>query len=321
MPLVSIVTPSFNQVHYLEETIESVLNQDYPRIEYIIIDGGSTDGSADLIRKYENRLAYWVSERDEGQANAINKGFRKSKGEIVGWLNSDDTYTPGAIGRAVNALIENPQAVAVHGCANIIDQNGTVLVRGDVHHLRPFNLREQLCGNMLSQPTVLMRRQTLFEVGLLDPSLHFALDFDLWLKLALKGPIVGVDAVQANFRVSLNGKSMAQTQKFLPEVLIVLHRFFAQPDLPQDIRAMRRLAISHYLAHGAPHPIYRPRDRMSPEQIRRMRKLLWESVRSYPLKLRTVISLTEIFDSYLGTHVSDLVRRSWSRIMGERIIL
>ena len=320
LPLVSVVTPSFNQVSFLEDTMCSVLDQDYPNLEYIVIDGGSTDGSVELIRKYEKRLAYWKSEPDRGQAHAINKGFKRSRGDILGWLNSDDTYMPGAIRRAVECLMASPRAVAVYGGANIVDQSGRVVVKGDPH-VRSFRLKDELCGNILSQPTVLMRRQPLFDVGLLDTSLHYALDFDLWLKLALKGQFVKVDAIQTNFRVSDASKSMAQTDLFLPEIIRVFRRFFARPDLPDDIRAIERLAYSHYLAHEAPHPIYRPRDRMSQEQIRRMRKLLWESVRLYPLKLRTVISLAEIFDSYLGTHVSDFVRRSWSRVTGEPIIL
>jgi glycosyltransferase involved in cell wall biosynthesis len=316
--LVSIVTPSFNQAPFLEETILSVLNQDYPRIEYIVIDGGSADGSVDLIRKYEDRLAYWVSEPDKGQADAINKGFNRAHGELLGWLNSDDTYTSGSIRRSVERLMACPRAVAVHGRANVVDQNSRVVVEGKAGEPKTFNLREELCGNVICQPTVLMRRGPLFEVGLLDPNLHYALDFDLWPKLALKGEIVEVGTVQANFRISDTSKSMALTDRFLPEVLSVLDLFFARTDLPNEIRSLRRLAISNYYAHEAPHPLYRPRHLMTQEQIQHMRRSLWTSIRWYPHKLRTIVSLAEIWDSYLQTNSAEFMRRLWRRLLPNR---
>jgi len=311
LPLVSVVTPSYNQARFLEETIQSVLNQDYPRIEYIIIDGGSTDGSVDIIHRYDDRIAYWISEPDHGQAEAINKGFNHAHGELLGWLNSDDTYTLGSIRQSVERLMACPRAVAVHGLANVIDQNSRVVVEGKAREPKPFNLKEELCGNVICQPTVLMRRGPLFGVGLLDQSMHYAFDYDLWLKLALVGEIVEVGEVQANFRISDASKSMSQTDRFLPEVLRAFDSFFSRPDLPNEIRSMRRLAYSSYLALEAPHPIYRPRHLMTREQLRRMRQLLWASIWWYPANPRTLISLAEILDSYSNTNLTDLIRRSW----------
>jgi glycosyltransferase involved in cell wall biosynthesis len=133
-PLVTIVTPSYNQANFLEETIQSVLSQDYPNLEYIIIDGGSTDSSVDLIRKYEDRLAGWISEEDSGQAEAINKGFERATGEIVAWINSDDYYLPGAIRSAVEALEAHPECGFVYGDAVSINGAG-----------EPFNVMN--CGD------------------------------------------------------------------------------------------------------------------------------------------------------------------------------
>ncbi|WP_322508462.1 glycosyltransferase family 2 protein, partial [Anaerolinea sp.] len=129
MTLVNIVTPSFNQARFLEETMLSVLHQDYPHIEYIVVDGGSTDGSVDIIRRYADRLAWWVSEPDRGQTDAINKGFAHAHGEILAWLNSDDTYQPGAVRAAVEALEKHPEAAMVYGDAHYIDENGRVIGR------------------------------------------------------------------------------------------------------------------------------------------------------------------------------------------------
>ena len=129
MTRVSIVTPSFNQSPFLEATIRSVLEQDYPDIEYFVMDGGSSDGSREIIQRYADRLAGWVSEPDAGQTDAINKGFARSTGDVLAWLNSDDTYEPGAIRQAVELLAQNPHVSMVYGDCNYIDEHGRVIGR------------------------------------------------------------------------------------------------------------------------------------------------------------------------------------------------
>ncbi len=314
-PLVTVVTPSFNQARFIGETIQSVLDQDYPAIEYIIIDGGSTDGSVDVIRKYADRLAYWVSETDNGQADAINKGWRMCHGEILAYLNSDDTYTLGAVRRAVEYLVAHPEAAAVSGGYNLINENSQVI---QVVPATEFNLESELRGNSICQPTVFMRREPLFEVGLLDARLHYVMDYDLWLKLGIAHRIAHIEAIQANFRIGETSKSLSRIDRFLPEVLQVFDCFFARSDLPPDIRAKRTLAYSDYYAHEAPHPLYRPRNLMSADQVRRMRHALWVSIQWHPLRLKTLWTLAQIFDSYFNTHLAQSMTQIWRQVQSTR---
>ena len=178
-PLVTIVTPSYNQVDYLERTILSVLNQDYPNIEYIIIDGGSTDGSIDIIKKYEDKISYWNSEPDSGQSNAINKGFKKATGEFFNWLNSDDILMPSATTVAVQYLINNPKYGMVFGDRLVINNNDQVL---SCIELPSFSLFFYKFDLILPQETAFFRKELWERVGGVDENLHYSMDPDLWLK-------------------------------------------------------------------------------------------------------------------------------------------
>ena len=173
-PLVSIITPSFNQGRFIEETIQSVLSQEYPNIEYLVIDGGSTDETLDILRKYEDRLR-WISEPDEGQSDAINKGFQLARGEVVAWLNSDDTFLPGAVSKAVNFLVTHPEVMMVYGEGYQIDEQGRV--KGRFQATEPFNLwRLIYYSDYILQQTVFMQKQVFKEVGMLDKALHYGID-------------------------------------------------------------------------------------------------------------------------------------------------
>ena len=221
-PLVSIITPSFNQAAFLEETILSVLNQDYPSIEYIIIDGGSTDGSLEIIRKYEQKLAYWTSEPDHGQTDAINKGFAKAKGEILAWLNSDDTYLPNAVSDAVAFLSTNPDVGMVYGDANLIDEQSQIIGKFPA---RQTDYKHLLRGYVhIPQQSAFFWAYLLRQVGPLDPTFYFAMDYDLWVRLAKVSKIQYVPQTWANFRLHGSGKSIVSDDRCWPEMLRVYER-------------------------------------------------------------------------------------------------
>jgi glycosyltransferase involved in cell wall biosynthesis len=186
MVKVSVITPSYNQAAFLEQTLCSVLEQTYPEIEYLVVDGGSTDGSLEIIKKYAGRLAWWVSEPDRGQAEAINKGFGRASGEIIAWLNSDDLYYPGAVAQAVEALRVYPDAGLVFSDVDSLNADGEL-----INHMRFGDLRleDLMTFKIISQPGVFMRRNVLEQVGTLDPTYHFLLDHHLWLRIAREAPI------------------------------------------------------------------------------------------------------------------------------------
>ena len=222
-PLVSIVTPSYNQAEFLAETINSVLNQTYPRIEYIIVDGGSTDGSVEIINKFQDRIAWWVSEKDQGQTDAINKGFQHATGEIYAWLNSDDRYYPQAISEAVQFFIKNPDVGLVYGDLNFINHNGNIVGRFNARETNYQKLRRGFVH--IPQPSAFWRADLWKEVGPLDPEMFFAMDYDLWIRLAKISPIRYYrDHVWADFRIHDQSKTITADEQCWSEMLQIHHR-------------------------------------------------------------------------------------------------
>lgn len=224
-PLVSIVTPSFNQARFLEATIQSVLAQDYwttGQIEYIIVDGGSSDGSRAIIERYADRLAWWVSEPDAGQTDAINKGFQRTHGKILAWLNSDDTYLPGAVSAAVAYLQAHPEAGMVYADANLIDAHGNILGRFPARQTDYQRLRRGFVH--IPQQTAFFRADLWRQAGPLDPTFFFAMDYDLWVRLARLAPLHYSPTLWANFRLHGSGKSVASDDRCWPEMLRVHYR-------------------------------------------------------------------------------------------------
>jgi glycosyltransferase involved in cell wall biosynthesis len=241
-PLLSIITPSFNQGRFLEETIRSVLLQGYPHLQYIIVDGGSTDGTVEVIERYSSWVSSWVSEPDGGQAEAINKGFRRASGDIVAWINSDDTYPRDAVVQAVTFLMENPSCDLVYGHCNMVDERGWTLwtwLSG------VFGVQRQLCeGNIIPQPTVFLRRSVLERAGLLSEGLHYAFDVEFWLRVALVAEIHNLPRILANFRFHPSSKSVSEAGEFRNETERILMEFFARPDLPGELMGLRERALT-----------------------------------------------------------------------------
>jgi len=222
-PLVSIVTPSFNSARYIERAIESVLSQDYPRIEYIVMDGASTDGTVAILERYATRLQY-VSAPDAGAPDAINQGFARSRGLILAWLSADDEYLPNAIGNAVRRLAEHPDAAVVYGEGAWVDEEGTEI--GPYPTMSPYRpgMLEQECG--ICQPAAFLRREAVESVGRLDPALQFSFDYDLWIRLSQRYPFVAVPERMALSRMRRDNKTLGGRRQIFQENIAVLRRHY-----------------------------------------------------------------------------------------------
>ncbi len=220
LPKVSIVTPSFNQGRFIEETILSVLSQDYPNLEYWVVDGASTDETLDVLRRYEGRLA-WISEPDGGQSEAINKGFQRATGEILAWLNSDDVFLPGAIHKAVSFLEANPDVMMVYGEGYLMDEAGIVTRR--FPFTEPFNLwRLVHFGDYILQQTVFMRKRIFDEIGMLDESLHYGMDWDLWIRIGKRFKIAYMPEYLGSLREYGEAKSFSGGIKRFKELAAIV---------------------------------------------------------------------------------------------------
>jgi hypothetical protein len=205
LPLVSFVTPSLNQGLFIQQTIDSVLSQDYPWIEYVVVDGGSTDETLTLLERSDPRVR-WTSEPDDGQADAINRALVAANGKYIAWLNSDDVYLPGAISAMVDFLETHPDHALVYGHADNIDANGRYI--GAARQVEKFDARRLLNDiDFVAQPATLIRTELFRKAGGLDASLRWSFDYDLWLKLARDHPIGFLDKLLAQVRIHGGAKT------------------------------------------------------------------------------------------------------------------
>ncbi|MCS6951950.1 MAG: glycosyltransferase family 2 protein [Bryobacterales bacterium] len=222
LPLVSIVTPCLNAADYLEQAIQSVLAQDYPHIEYIVMDGGSTDDTVAILRKYEGKLT-WVSEPDRGQSDAINRGFLRSRGRIFAFLCADDAYLPGAVSTAVRHLLANPDYGGVYGQAWLVDEQGNRL---RPYPTRPFDARRLQWECFICQPAVFLWREIFAEAGMLDAQLHYGLDYDLWIRISQKHRLLQLDAFLALCRMHARTKTLRSRREVYRENIRIVRRHF-----------------------------------------------------------------------------------------------
>ncbi len=239
---VSIITPCLNAEKFIRDTIESVNGQDYLSIEHIVVDGGSTDGTIESLKS--NPHLRWISETDNGQSHALNKGFAMARGEIIGWLNADDTYAPGAVSTAVDYLTRHPETDMVCSDMWIIDENGARLrlARG-----KPFDLVELLTENYVRQSTVFFRKCLLDEVGGVNEALHYCMDRELWLRIGVGHRIDYLpNHIGANFRIYLGTKTSLYTPKFVAEWLGVLNDTLTDPLYEKIPRTGKLKAIEKY---------------------------------------------------------------------------
>jgi glycosyltransferase involved in cell wall biosynthesis len=256
-PRITIITPSFNQGQYLEQTIHSVLNQGYPNLEYIIIDGGSQDNSLDIIKKYESSLAYWVSEHDQGQSHAINKGLQRASGDIINWLNSDDYYEPGALFAIVKAF-EDPKVNVVCGKGRLFRNQNDTAYYSQGTDVYEGNLAKTIGWARIAQPETFFRKAAIDRMGPLDTRLHYLMDRDWWVKYLFIFGLEGIKTIPdilVHFRLHDDSKTVSQAKKFALEHDSYFHalaKAFELENYAEVIRSVAEVKDSFYLEYLFP---------------------------------------------------------------------
>jgi len=244
-PRISIITPSFNQAEFLERTLRSVLDQEYPNLEYIVIDGGSTDGSVDIIRRYADRLAFWVSEADSGQTSAINKGLQRATGEWVAWQNSDDIYYQGVFHDLAASASKHPKAGLIIGDMMLINEHDHSL--RDICYVTPSYKALLAEGMVLTNQAAFWRRSLHEKIGLLNEDFHYAFDYEWFLRLTQQAKGVHVDRIWGGYRLHGKTKTNLLAPRFEEETRRILAGRTMSP-WQRKLYKLRRIALM--LSHG-----------------------------------------------------------------------
>ena len=282
-PLVSIVTPSCNKGPYIEETLLSIRNQTYKNIEHIVIDGGSTDETLSILKKYSPVLV-WVSEPDKGQSDAINKGWRIAKGDIIAYLNADDTYLPNAVEIAINFFLKHPETAMIYGDGIFSDEKGKFLMNFTAGEFKLKNL--VFCKNNILQPAVFLRKTVFETIGDVDADLHLAMDLDYWIRTGLRYKVNYIPQQLATAKIYLDAKSSAQMHKYVMEYEHILEKLFSNPQLPPDIKLIEKDAFNFVYVKGG-------LDYLHVKMGREGMRYLWKAFRMNPIRcIRNVLIIS-----------------------------
>jgi glycosyltransferase involved in cell wall biosynthesis len=290
-PLVSIITPTFNQAAYLRETIESVLRQDYPDVQYLVINDGSTDETQSILESFGTRLRWW-SRPNVGQTATINEGFRACGGEIVSWLNSDDTLLPGAVSWAVSAFARHAEAGVIFGDTQFTTSEGSPLTRSTA---QPFDYETFVveCRNPIPQCSSFIRRSLLEEAGPLDTAFYYFMDWDLWLRAGLRRPIVYEAVLLSKYRLHSQSKTVAQARRSAPELEYMYRKYFGGELVPRSILRRQREATANMYFTSAGY-FLRGGDTTA------ARRMAWRAVASDPLGTLRIRQLRRFVYCLLG---------------------
>jgi len=297
-PLVTVVTPCYNSARFIEETIQSVLAQTYPHIEYIIMDGGSTDGTVAIAQRYADRLTL-ISERDRGQTHAINKGWQRAQGQILAWLNADDLYYPDTVAKAVAALEAHPEVGWVYGEPDVLDANGNPMPYRAPAFAWEYRLLLEY-GCFITQPTVFIRRIVYETCGPLDEDLHYGMDYEYWLRIGQRYPPQFVPEVRAAVKIYRETKTRSGGLKRLNEYRAFLAQYGAD-ELP---RSMHHEWVMGCAVQLAAH-IRRGEWRAVPETVRQLLR--------YPRALPRGLAKT-LFDALIPPKLETRIRQRFVRV-------
>lgn len=251
-PFVTIITSSYNQASFIEETIESVLSQDYPNIEYLILDDSSTDETQEILAKYGDKIRWEILPEKMLQTPTINKGWRMTKGEIITWLNSDDTFYPGAVSKAVDYLRNHPETGIVFGDSMHTEENGNEL--SPTPTVSDFSFRKYVlnCENVITQPSTFLRRDVIRKIGYLDETYDLLMDWNFWLRAGLHFKIDYIPELLSTYRLHSDSKTVSQSVNYPPELERMYKEFFSYDNLSKELKEIENEAMMNmYFTSGA----------------------------------------------------------------------